>query len=215
MTPRVKIISLWVGALPPWTSKFLERIKANSDVIDFELIQLSVAAIRVICEQRTGYVCGKTTGYAMCDLRPAFGDMFASRFRKYEFFGWCDLDVCFGHLSSFLDNETLDAYDVISGASYCVDGPFTIIRNRAAFVDLYRCEEFQQVASSPTYHNFDEKGFTQIVRAHSWYLFGDWSSHDRHTVPRRCELNNDRLWEVPGNRHIAYYHFPGKKQWPL
>lgn len=222
---RIKLISLWWGPLPEWLPQFRERMKAQEPLVTWELVVMSPEDVRARVWTQAGYFCNKEDGYSMCDLRPAFGEVFADKFKGFDFWGWCDLDVVFGNMSTFLTEDVLSKFDIISGASYCTDGPFTILHNSYKTCELYRGAEFQRAAADSRYHNFDETGhfgahdpagFTNVaISRNARYLFGDWSSHDRHKPPRECEFFDGRLYEMPSGREIGYYHFPRSKSWPL
>ena len=51
--------------------------------------------------------------YKLCDYKPTYGYLFEKYFSKYEFWGYCDVDVVFGDLSMFITQEKLDRYDKI------------------------------------------------------------------------------------------------------
>ena len=53
------------------------------------------------------------TPYKLCDYKPAYGYIFEEYLYDYDFWGYCDLDLIFGDLSSFVHPEILDNYDKI------------------------------------------------------------------------------------------------------
>lgn len=232
--PPIKLLTLWHGPLPPWMDRFADRVRANR-LVDWELLAVTnVRHYNLLASLVSGVPCVKSTPYALCDLRPLFGQMFADRYAGYDWWGWCDLDVVFGDLDRLLP-PLLEKYDVISGEPYSLAGPFTILRNTPATTTLYRRGDFQEVLSDPEYANFDEDGFappggtnanpsfTRIAKASGLRLRLDdrsWAETQQMLasgVPSRCcEFKGNRLVEVPTGRELLLYHFTAApKQWPL
>ena len=51
--------------------------------------------------------------YKLCDYKPAYGYIFDEYLKKYEFWGYCDLDMIFGDIKKYLTDEVLKTYDKI------------------------------------------------------------------------------------------------------
>lgn len=62
-------------------------------------------------------------GYKVCNYRPAFGIIFSDLIKDYEYWGYCDMDVIFGNLDTFLC-PILGKYD-----KYFQRGHMTIFKN--------------------------------------------------------------------------------------
>lgn len=43
--------------------------------------------------------------YKLCDFKPAFGLIFSELIENYNYWGYCDLDLCFGDLDSVLEKK--------------------------------------------------------------------------------------------------------------
>jgi hypothetical protein len=97
--------------------------------------------------------------FKICDLKPAFGEIFNVTERDLDFWGYCDLDIIFGDLQRFLNEDLLNRFDVISAASRFVAGPFSIFRNTQPVTSLYRrSKNIEQVMTESKYFGFDEVG---------------------------------------------------------
>lgn len=70
--------------------------------------------------------------YKLCDYRPMYGKLFKEYIVKYEFWGYCDVDLIFGNILSFLDTEKMKNYD-----KFFSRGHLTIFRNNTFFEDLF------------------------------------------------------------------------------
>jgi hypothetical protein len=106
----------------------------------------------------SGEQCKKLSHYAMCDLRPAYGEMFADRYAGYDFWGWCDLDVLFGDLDRLLP-PLLENADVLSFKHAYLSGCCAIFRNVPEVTGLYKTSPvWRRVLADTAYHFWDESG---------------------------------------------------------
>lgn len=106
--------------------------------------------------------------YKLCDYRPAYGEIFYADLKGYDFWGYCDVDLIWGQLSTFFTDDILDKYDKISDA-----GHFTLYRNNEEMRSAYRtlrfadCFDYKSVYSCPENFAFDEwgknKGINRIL----------------------------------------------------
>ena len=67
--------------------------------------------------------------YKICDIRPAFGVVHYDLIKDYDFFGFGDLDVIYGRIRDFYDNQTLHEFSVLSTHPERVSGHFFLMRN--------------------------------------------------------------------------------------
>lgn len=74
----------------------------------------------------------------ICDLRLAFGDLFSDYIKEYDFWGFCDMDIVWGNIRSFVSIEILERYEIISSRKYNTAGHFTILRNNQKINSLYK-----------------------------------------------------------------------------
>lgn len=78
-------------------------------------------------------------GYKLCDWRMAYGEVFAPWLRRYDFWGWVDLDVLLGRLARFgLNASALAAHDAVGEHGWPSQGPLTLLRNRPLVTRLWR-----------------------------------------------------------------------------
>jgi len=71
------------------------------------------------------------SAYKLCDLKPFYGLIHKEDLARYEFWGFGDIDLIYGDLSSVIDEETLSRYDFISLHSERVSGHLFLMRNIA------------------------------------------------------------------------------------
>lgn len=62
--------------------------------------------------------------YKLCDYKVTYGFIFENILSKYEFWGYCDLDIIFGDLSQIFNEKNLNKYQKI-----CDKGHLSIYKN--------------------------------------------------------------------------------------
>lgn len=67
--------------------------------------------------------------YKLCDIRPFYGYLHKDILKQYDFWGYGDIDLCYGNLSHFLNDKLLSKYDVFSTHANRLSGHFALIRN--------------------------------------------------------------------------------------
>jgi hypothetical protein len=102
--------------------------------------------------------------YKVCDLRPVFGEIFNELIGSFDFWGYTDIDIIWGQISSFATPEVLSQSDIISSVPGGIRGHFTLLRN---------CETINQLyLSIPNYIsnlnkfkecNMDERGLNHLL----------------------------------------------------
>ena len=176
--------------------------------------------------------------YKLCDLRPAFGEIFSDYIRDYDFWGHTDSgDTLLGNLRKFLTEELLNEYDKIhiyghlalyrntdeNNARYkipqqngiTVNEVFTAAENMC-FDDMYQRASINKI--------FKENEFALLERIPNLVadiLPHDWRfclSEDRgEVIPRVFEWNQGGVYELAvidgiiARREVGYVHFQKRK----
>lgn len=70
--------------------------------------------------------------YKLCDYRPMYGSVFAELTKGYDFWGYCDLDLVFGDIRTFITDDILEQNDRI-----LINGHFSLYRNCPQMNNLY------------------------------------------------------------------------------
>ena len=63
--------------------------------------------------------------YKLCDYKPLYGYLFSDYIQGYDFWGYCDCDLVFGDIDSFLDVDLFEQYDKVLR-----NGHLSLIRKR-------------------------------------------------------------------------------------
>lgn len=119
-----------------------------------------LAAFNALATRQLGLPIALTDPYKLCDLKPAYGVIFADYLRPYRFWGYCDVDLLFGDIRRFITDEVLRDYDVVSAVAEYPAGFFLLLRNEPAVTRLYAASrDYQRVFQSPRHFCFDECNF--------------------------------------------------------
>jgi hypothetical protein len=173
---KISIITWWDGAYPWYFSYFLHSCKYNHS-IDFyvitenkqaipnmprnvKIIYKSIEEIKVAAAQKLGFKIAIENGYKLNDFKPAYGFLFPELVKGYDFWGHSDLDVIYGNMREFFDNEMLSTYDFISTRHDFTCGCFCLYRNNKKINTYFmRSKDYKKVFSNPKHFCFDECSF--------------------------------------------------------
>jgi len=96
----------------------------------------------------------------ICDLKPAYGEIFGEYIKPYDFWGYCDIDVVWGDLDKITNDKILDRYEVISirGDKF-ISGAFSLFENNRLLKKLYKkSPSLEEVYSDYEMLSFSEAG---------------------------------------------------------
>lgn len=173
---RIAILICYIGKLPWYTKYFLYTCGHNLDV-DFYLIcdeqkkfefppnvKIINRTLNEICDtaaEKIGMKVNLNFPYKLCDFKPAYGLIFEDLIALYDFWGYGDLDIVFGNIRSFITDDLLDKYDVISVRHDFLTGYFQLFKNNELTRNLFRqSKDYEKVFSSDRHFCFDETNFT-------------------------------------------------------
>ncbi len=172
---KIAFIVLLFGKYEWYLSYFLASCKYNQS-IDFYILtdfpnefhELS-SNIRVLeytkeqfvkdASQSLGFKISLERNYKICDFRPAIGLIFNKLISGYDFWGYCDVDLVFGNIRDFINNELLKTYDIISARHDYLTGCFALYRNTPKINNMFKLsKDFMHVFTNPKNFCFDEAG---------------------------------------------------------
>lgn len=114
--------------------------------------------------RRLGISFDSERTYKICDLRPAYGVIWEDEVTGYDYFGWCDIDVIFGDLRSFLVDAVLE-HHVVSTHTWCFSGHFCLLRNTRWVKNAFRrLAGWREAMESDEPRRFDEDHFIGAFR---------------------------------------------------
>lgn len=71
--------------------------------------------------------------YKLCDYKPMFGLIFEDYIKKYDFWGYCDMDLIFGDIRCFVTEQLLENYERIY-----IHGHFSLYKNNNKMKYLFK-----------------------------------------------------------------------------
>ena len=209
----IVLLNCYFGEYPNYFNLFLDSCRANptvnfllftdNEIVDIPdnvtLIHTTFNDIKAKIQDKFDFNISLDAPYKLCDYKPIYGFIFEEYISKYDFWGYCDVDMIFGNIRHFLTEDKLEQYD-----KFYKLGHLTVFRNtkdiniaflkdpkeryKAAFttkkITVY--DEYQGIQKV-----FDEQGF-------STYFARDYAdittAKNRFTLSDRlvddCENNN-------------------------
>lgn len=92
----------------------------------------------------------------LCDYKPVYGLVLERLIGKYEFWGYCDIDVIFGKISDFLTDDILSKYDKFFQMGHCTIFRNTYENNRLFMKEYNGILEYKKCFSTNEITTFDE-----------------------------------------------------------
>ncbi|MGU8221424.1 DUF6625 family protein [Clostridium perfringens] len=123
-----------------------------------------------------GFKISLDNPYKLCDFRVAYGEIFRDILLDYDYWGYCDTDLIWGDIRSFITDDILEEYDKI-----CDAGHFTLYKNNELLKTIYKkenidnCYSYKKVLSNAKSFAFDEwgnnKGINRIILENGFKLY--------------------------------------------
>ena len=136
-------------------SDFNFALPANVKIIPYSMKQFKTDASKVLL-----FEVAIESGYKLCDFKPAYGFIFQDYIQNYDFWGYCDVDVIFGNIRTFMTDELLNEYDIISARHDYLTGCFALYKNNPYMRELFKqSKDYRKVFTDPRNYYFDETNF--------------------------------------------------------
>jgi hypothetical protein len=169
---RIALLICYFGK-EPWYFKFFVVSCRNNPSITFFIItdmdfggklpeniivvKMTLGEVENLATEKLGFTVPKLRPYKLCDFKPVYGLIFSNLIEEYDFWGYGDIDVIFGNIRSFMTDEVLSRYDVLSLQSVYLTGYFALFKNNEFCVNLFkRSKDFKKVFVSEENYCFDE-----------------------------------------------------------
>jgi len=175
------LFSPWFGPWPAWTDLYLVSCAANREVrwviptdqplpenrpgnVDFLPMTLGEFAERV--STATGARFAPTEAYKLCDIKPMLGHAFEAETVGYRSWGYSDMDVVFGDIRRFYDDDLLERYAAISTHANFLSGHLAVFKNNEQTRLAYRRRRrrWREAIAAPDYVQFDEMRFSAVFK---------------------------------------------------
>jgi hypothetical protein len=176
----IALLSCYIGKLPWYFDYFVHSCRFNPSV-DFciisndlnyskplphnvKLVRKTLVEINVLAGEKLGFAVNISDGYKLCDFKPAYGLVFSDLLKGYDFWGHCDVDIIFGNIRSFMTDDLLEEYDLISVRPDWIPGCFLLFKNTPKMNTLFTySKDYKKVFSSKVHYCFDETNFAHVA----------------------------------------------------
>lgn len=144
------LIIPYFGPFPNYFQLWLESVRKNPD-IDFciitdqklqidipdnvTIVETTFNELRERIQELYDFKISLKKPYKICDFRPAYGEIFNNIIDKYDFWGYCDVDLIFGNIKEFITDAVLNEYERIN-----LHGHLSIYKNSEKMNTLYKKE---------------------------------------------------------------------------
>lgn len=188
----------YFGEFPKWFNFFLETCRYN-DSVKFIIFsdskkhyptaqnvtykKLSLHEFNWLASEKLNIAIRLLEPYKVCDFKPAFGAIFEDCLQGTDFWGHCDIDLVFGNIRSFITNEILDIYDIITARKEYLLGHFTLYRNEDKINRIYeQSKNYKFIFQSRELFSFDECNFLW------WHLLAGYNILNIQSPVRACRM---------------------------
>lgn len=172
----IAVLTCWYGAYPWYFPYFIHSCSFNP-TIDFVIITENIETItnkpqnvkiiyktlneiKATASKKLGFAVNIDYPYKLCDFKPAYGFLFGEIIEGYDFWGHGDLDVVYGNIRTFMTDEILKNFDIVSSRHDYITGTFCLYRNNKMANELFmQSRDYKKVFSSPQHFCFDECNF--------------------------------------------------------
>jgi len=176
------IVIPYFGKWPTWMPYYLETCRFNNTVnwlfytdcgtpenlpSNVKVIDSSYRDYCDLVSQRLGIKFYPENPYKLCDIKPLLGYIHADALQGFDFWGFGDIDLIYGDLRAYFNQNRLNRRDLFSTHARRVSGHLCLIRNtdqmRTAF---QRVRNWRFLVSKPEHVAFDEKAFSKLFLRH-------------------------------------------------
>ncbi|NEN89238.1 MAG: hypothetical protein F6K48_10130 [Okeania sp. SIO3H1] len=177
---KIILIIIYFGEWPVWFPAFLQSCKYNPDVDwlfftdcpipetqinNVNFIPFTIKEFNELASHKLDFPISLSAPYKVCDFRPCYGLVFEEYLANYDFWGHCDLDIIWGQIRTFITDNILLNYDIISARKHNLCGHFTLYRNTSFTNTLFREKpNYQAMLQSEQSFAFDETQMKPVVQ---------------------------------------------------
>lgn len=170
----------YYGRWPKWVKLFLDSCSKQKGIyfflisdnppemelpknVYFAKINKSELAKRI--EEKVGIKFSYMHIHKICDYKPFYGKLFNDLLTNYEFWGYCDIDLVFGNITSLINQERFKEIDIYSPSNRITAGHCTILRNNDLINNLcFQIEGYHEKLLEPLTTHLDEISFNECVK---------------------------------------------------
>ena len=119
------------------------------------ILSQTFSEFKQLMEKQLGQTIALEKPYKLCDYKPIYGYVLSEQIKQYDYWGYCDCDLIWGDLYSFIEPLMEEKYDKIFAS-----GHLTLYRNTQENNELFRTldegELFSKISKDDQIYWFDE-----------------------------------------------------------
>lgn len=119
------------------------------------ILSQTFSEFKQLMEKQLGQTIALEKPYKLCDYKPIYGYVLSEQIKQYDYWGYCDCDLIWGNLYSFIEPLMEKNYDKIFAS-----GHLTLYRNTQENNELFRTldegELFSKISKDNQIYWFDE-----------------------------------------------------------
>lgn len=164
MGPLPKYFKIWLHTCKQNRSvSFLvvgSHVPKKSKIKNVKFIRMSFEDLKGAASSKIGINVNLKSKRKICDLKPAYGDIFDEHIREFDFWGYCDMDLVWGNLDKLTSEKVLRENDVVSvRGDRFISGACSFFRNNRKMKKLYKkSPSLKKVYSEKRMVSFSEAG---------------------------------------------------------
>jgi hypothetical protein len=216
---RKLLICPYFGDFPPWYDAWYENARVLSPLGYDILIDTDEDVFRDRVRGILGVECPRMAGTGKSwDFRPTLGLLYEKELEGYDFWGHTDMDVVYGRIGRWVNDEFLQGLDMHSDCRSYVNGPWSLYRNTPMMRDLFTEEHFwQSILEDPVPSGWAEMQFSKIIEySHQeGRLVKKWTQWQVFEESDLADLRLDDEGRLTlGPREVFMAHFRRTKVYP-
>ena len=221
MKTKACVIITYFGKLPQTIEAFMQSCKNNPEIqwlvfkdceykqlpINVRFIQFTMSKMKNLIEAKLKMKVALQRPYKMCDFRPAYGMIFQDYLEGFDFWGYGDLDVIYGKLSDFINDNIFDEYDKIYTC-----GHLSFVRNTENCNNIYKLNtansnDYVKVFTNENSFIFDEyRGINEKLLKDDFKVYNEYQFADIDVIYKRFRVADKKTI----NLCFPFYPFKNK-----
>lgn len=236
MKNKVCFVIPYFGKLPTWFQIYLNTCKANEE-FDWLLFTndktnynypknvkvnyIEFLELKELIQNKYDFQISLERPYKLCDFKAAYGDIFDEFLKDYDFWGHCDIDLLWGKIVDFYNDDLFNKYDHLGIWGHC-----QIFRNNKFINTIYKIIDnelecnYKEVFTNDKSYGFDEiplnKLFNKYCKKNYFKMnFAnlnkyDYSFHLVNYIPEEDYKNKYQIFEYKNNKILRHYVYENK-----
>lgn len=152
------------------------------------------------------------TPYRLCDFRVAYGEIFKEELIEYDYWGYCDIDLLFGDIRSFITDDLLNNYEKIGFQGHStiyLNNPDVNKRYRHCLNSKYLYKEYFTTEGEESNY-FDEDAINKIYESLGIPYFSEINFANINPMYWNFQLTHQNLEGIAKNKNRVFTWDRGK-----